>query len=317
MINKKKILLSLIFLFLWFFFPLDSNSSDKKNLTVHFKFDRYNLSEKDKAEIVNFAKKLKPAGDEYINITAHADSTGTKKYNYKLSKKRGFSVKNKIIESGAMDSDRIKIMARGEDEPIADNKTSAGRRKNRRAKIELKDKFSSMDCDEKLINEFIEKAKTFIRRGDLRSAIVELKKAKALCAYRSSQWYSTYGIVGFYGGITPEDLIPIFQVALAMDRYNFEGEDYLGRTLARKKFFSGEINEKMGRSLEDPIKVETFTQEYEYIKLFGVKGLTRHFHHSKNMEIWECKADNKIIKYYFELSNVYTWAFKKQKTIDF
>ncbi len=296
---------------------MDLSDSDQGNLTVHFKFDRYDLNKKDKAEIINLAKNLKPAKDEYINITAHADSTGTKKYNYKLSEKRGFSVKNEIVDSGSIDPDRIKIAARGEEEPIADNKTSVGRAKNRRAEIEIKDKFSSMDCDEKLINEFIEKAKTFIRQGELRSAIVELRKAKALCDHRSSQWYSTYGIVGFYGGIAPEYLIPIFHVALAMDRYNFEGEDYLGRTLARKKFFSGEINEKMGRSLEDPIKVETFTQEYEYIKLFGVKGLNRHLHHNKNVEIWECKADNKIIKYYFELSNVYTWAFKKQKTIDF
>ncbi|NSW93228.1 MAG: OmpA family protein [Bacteroidales bacterium] len=51
--------------------------------------------------------------------------------------KRAQSVKNYLVSKGIPEG-RITIDSRGEDQPAADNITSAGRSKNRRAEISIK-----------------------------------------------------------------------------------------------------------------------------------------------------------------------------------
>jgi outer membrane protein OmpA-like peptidoglycan-associated protein len=77
---------------------------------------------------------------EYTNakftIDGHTDSVGSAKLNQKLSEERAYSVMNYLIEKGIA-SNRLQAAGYGEDRPIADNGTRAGRATNRRVEINL------------------------------------------------------------------------------------------------------------------------------------------------------------------------------------
>ncbi|MBL0064694.1 MAG: OmpA family protein [Bacteroidetes bacterium] len=68
-------------------------------------------------------------------IEGHTDDRGEDAYNMTLSQKRTESVKTYLMGKGIMES-RLTATGFGETKPIADNKTSVGRAKNRR--VELK-----------------------------------------------------------------------------------------------------------------------------------------------------------------------------------
>jgi OOP family OmpA-OmpF porin len=71
-----------------------------------------------------------------IIVTGHTDSVGSAIYNEKLSKRRALSAKKFLVSKG-LPSDRIVTNGKGEQQPVASNKTSAGRAKNRRVDIEV------------------------------------------------------------------------------------------------------------------------------------------------------------------------------------
>jgi outer membrane protein OmpA-like peptidoglycan-associated protein len=69
-----------------------------------------------------------------ISIEGHTDSQGDEDYNQKLSSSRANSVKRYLVSKGVAEN-RIKTVGYGEIRPIADNKTSQGREKNRRVEF--------------------------------------------------------------------------------------------------------------------------------------------------------------------------------------
>ena len=69
-----------------------------------------------------------------ISIEGHTDSQGNEDYNQKLSSSRANSVKRYLVGKGVAEN-RIKAVGYGEIRPIADNKTSQGREKNRRVEF--------------------------------------------------------------------------------------------------------------------------------------------------------------------------------------
>jgi outer membrane protein OmpA-like peptidoglycan-associated protein len=72
-----------------------------------------------------------------VNITliGYTDNSGTDKINEPLSVKRAESSKAYLVSKG-IDAGRIQTEGHGSHDPVADNKTKAGKAKNRR--IELK-----------------------------------------------------------------------------------------------------------------------------------------------------------------------------------
>ena len=66
-----------------------------------------------------------------VTLEGHASSEGAVKYNEKLSERRAEAVKNYLVKNG-VDADRLTVKGFGPHQPIADNKTEAGRRLNRR-----------------------------------------------------------------------------------------------------------------------------------------------------------------------------------------
>jgi outer membrane protein OmpA-like peptidoglycan-associated protein len=71
-----------------------------------------------------------------IRISGHTDNKGKPAKNMKLSEDRANSVKDYMTSKG-VEGSRVETRGVGPDEPIADNKTNAGRTQNRRIEFEL------------------------------------------------------------------------------------------------------------------------------------------------------------------------------------
>ncbi len=71
-----------------------------------------------------------------ILVEGHTDSTGKPETNMKLSQARAETVRKYLIDGG-IPADQIRAQGIGQDRPVADNKTSAGRAKNRRVEVIL------------------------------------------------------------------------------------------------------------------------------------------------------------------------------------
>jgi outer membrane protein OmpA-like peptidoglycan-associated protein len=71
-----------------------------------------------------------------ILVEGHTDSTGTKDKNMVLSQARAETVRRYLVDGG-IPADQIRAVGIGQDRPVADNKTAAGRAKNRRVEVIL------------------------------------------------------------------------------------------------------------------------------------------------------------------------------------
>ncbi|NND54608.1 MAG: OmpA family protein [Gammaproteobacteria bacterium] len=71
-----------------------------------------------------------------VEVAGHTDSTGSEQYNQALSERRARSVANYLSSRQVM-GDRFITVGAGENRPIADNSTEAGRQLNRRVEITI------------------------------------------------------------------------------------------------------------------------------------------------------------------------------------
>lgn len=72
-----------------------------------------------------------------VNIDGHTDDVGKDESNQTLSENRAASVKAYLVSKG-IDESRLTSTGYGETKPIADNKTAAGRAKNRRVEMTVR-----------------------------------------------------------------------------------------------------------------------------------------------------------------------------------
>ncbi|MCU7922858.1 MAG: OmpA family protein [Candidatus Thiodiazotropha sp. (ex Dulcina madagascariensis)] len=76
--------------------------------------------------------------EKTVLVEGHTDNVGSDAYNQDLSERRALSVKEALIQAG-VDGSRIDTTGLGETQPITDNSTDAGRLKNRRVEIVIRD----------------------------------------------------------------------------------------------------------------------------------------------------------------------------------
>jgi OOP family OmpA-OmpF porin len=101
-----------------------------------FDFDKAVLKPEGKAKLDDLVGKVKGISLEVIIAVGHTDAVGTDAYNQKLSVARSEAVKGYLVSKG-IEKNRVYTEGKGEKQPVADNKTSEGRAKNRRVEIEV------------------------------------------------------------------------------------------------------------------------------------------------------------------------------------
>ena len=98
---------------------------------INFKTNDFSLTEESEQIIRLFVEFLSENPKVKVEIQGHTDNIGDDNSNLKLSQQRAKSVYDYVISQG-VDASRISYKGYGESRPIADNKTEAGRAKNRR-----------------------------------------------------------------------------------------------------------------------------------------------------------------------------------------
>jgi len=79
---------------------------------------------------------LKQYPELRIMISGHTDNVGEDQRNLELSQQRAAAVKEYLVAKG-IDTGRVETRGAGPNEPVADNKTDAGRQQNRRIEFKL------------------------------------------------------------------------------------------------------------------------------------------------------------------------------------
>jgi len=101
-----------------------------------FDFDKAVLKPEGKAKLDEVVTKLNSINLEVIIAVGHTDSVGSDAYNEKLSVRRAEAVKAYLVGKG-IEKNRVYTEGKGKKQPVAENKTAAGRAKNRRVEIEF------------------------------------------------------------------------------------------------------------------------------------------------------------------------------------
>jgi len=103
-----------------------------------FAVNKAEISAQGKEKIKEYREQARAELSEAktIKITGYTDSSGPAEYNQKLSVRRAEAVRDYLVSLGA-DASKMEVAGMGEAKPIADNKTAAGRAKNRRVEVEV------------------------------------------------------------------------------------------------------------------------------------------------------------------------------------
>ena len=101
---------------------------------IFFDVNKATLKEESKAELDRFAKLLERFPNSKIEISGHTDSTASATYNKDLSQRRAQSVVDYLISKGFQRKNFVAV-GYGEEVPVADNGTEAGRALNRRVEF--------------------------------------------------------------------------------------------------------------------------------------------------------------------------------------
>ncbi|MFH1189623.1 MAG: OmpA family protein [Candidatus Omnitrophota bacterium] len=105
-----------------------------KNVKIYFDYDKAEIRDDAAAILANAADLLKRNEETSILITGNCDARGSEKYNDKLGKNRGQSVKSYMLEHGVAD-ERIKIISRGKLDALAPVTDLEGMQKDRNAQF--------------------------------------------------------------------------------------------------------------------------------------------------------------------------------------
>lgn len=103
---------------------------------VQFAFGSVAINKAYYAELDEIAGLMAKDGQLQLTIEGHTDNRGKAERNKLVSQQRADAIRTYLTEKG-VDGSRLKAVGHGQDLPIADNSTEAGRAKNRRVVFKL------------------------------------------------------------------------------------------------------------------------------------------------------------------------------------
>ena len=101
---------------------------------VLFETGKYALSQDAQLKLAKLSGIIQAHPGLNLAIEGHTDTTGTPDFNMKLSQQRADSVRDFLSKQG-LSPETITAKGMGQDSPVADNSTAAGRKLNRRVEI--------------------------------------------------------------------------------------------------------------------------------------------------------------------------------------
>src|SRR5438105_4222519 len=105
--------------------------------SVHFGFDKDNLTKKAKEALDQLATDVPNTKGYIVTVEGGTDGVGPSDYNYDLSQRRANSVIQYLASQHNVPAHKIYLIGLGKDKPVDSNKTSEGRAKNRRVDVRL------------------------------------------------------------------------------------------------------------------------------------------------------------------------------------
>jgi outer membrane protein OmpA-like peptidoglycan-associated protein len=107
------------------------------DLTVPFAFNKYALTEKDRADLDSMVTSASKNKRYFIAVEGFTDSVGSREYNESLSRKRADAVTEYLVAKHDIPIYRIHMIGLGQEKPVDDGHTRAARAKNRRVEIKV------------------------------------------------------------------------------------------------------------------------------------------------------------------------------------
>jgi len=104
--------------------------TDCININIEFGPGSVDVGNNYNDEIQAIVKYLIKNPEAKLTIIGHTDNIGTKQNNLALSKRRATSVKNYLVDKFNIDGQRLIAQGVGSTQPVADNDTDEGRKKN-------------------------------------------------------------------------------------------------------------------------------------------------------------------------------------------
>lgn len=107
-----------------------------KNRIIEFESGSAILTAAGQQILDEMAVALNKVGGKKVKIIGHTDSSGDANKNTVLSQQRAAAVQSYLV-SKSIAADRLSTEGKGSSQPVADNATADGRRKNRRIEFEV------------------------------------------------------------------------------------------------------------------------------------------------------------------------------------
>lgn len=101
---------------------------------IFFDTGKTSLKAGAKSTLDKIAAQIKNDDRVRVSVEGHTDSVGVKEKNQALSEKRAAAVKDYLVVVG-VPAGRITSLGKGDSEPVATNKSAAGRQQNRRVEL--------------------------------------------------------------------------------------------------------------------------------------------------------------------------------------
>ena len=106
---------------------------------INFKYNSDEMDAQSSATVQKVANILQKYPNAHVRVAGYTDSLGNPNYNIDLSERRAHAVATELVKDGVNPAN-ISYIGYGAANPVATNKTAAGRYQNRRVELEITNK---------------------------------------------------------------------------------------------------------------------------------------------------------------------------------